>query len=144
MEQIYFSAALPGFIQAAWKEDGTYTDDTWPDDAVLLTDDEVKAFWKQTPPEGQQLGSINGRPLWIDLPLPTLAQYIEMAEHKKSRLLSDATSKIVIWQTKLLIGRDLSPSEAAQLNAWLNYIDAVTAIDPTVAPDISWPDMPAA
>lgn len=143
MEQVYFSASMPGFILADWKDDGTYTDETWPKDAVQLTDDEVITFWKQTPPEGKQLGCIKGRPAWVDIPPPSKEQQIVMAEQKKEALLTTATTKIVVWQTKLLMGRKLTSAESAQLNDWMDYIDAVTAVDISTAPDIIWPEPPA-
>lgn len=68
MEQVYFSALMVGFIPAAWRDDGSYNDDTWPQDAVLLTDEETIEFWKQTPQDGKTLGAKNGRPVWVDTP----------------------------------------------------------------------------
>ena len=69
MEQVYFSASMGGFIPAAWRDDGTYNDETWSQDAVLLTDDEAAKFWKQNPPDGKTLGSIDGRPAWVAIPV---------------------------------------------------------------------------
>lgn len=64
------------------------------------------------------------------------------AEQQKEYLLNNATSRIVVWQTKLLAGRTLSAPEKEQLNAWLDYIDALDAIDMSAAPDITWPEKP--
>lgn len=143
MDIVYFSASMMAFIPASWKDDGTYIDGTWPQDAVLLTDDEVTTFWKQTPQEGKQLGSVNGRPAWLDVPPPSKEQLISQAEQKKEALLTTATTKIVVWQTKLLMGRKLTSAESAQLNNWMDYIDAVTAVDISTVPDIIWPEPPA-
>ncbi|HAW6069133.1 TPA: tail fiber assembly protein, partial [Escherichia coli] len=55
-----------------------------------------------------------------------------------------ATTKIVVWQTKLLMGRKLTDEESTQLNAWMDYIDAVTATDTSTAPDVIWPELPEA
>lgn len=68
--QVYFSSSKLSFIPASWKTDGTYTDETWPSDAVLLTDDEQDIYWLNNPPEGKQLGSLDGRPVWVDIPSP--------------------------------------------------------------------------
>lgn len=70
------------------------------------------------------------------------AELIAIADAEKQNRLSYATNKIVVWQTKLLMGRTLTDSESAKLNAWMDYIDAVQAIDTSTAPDIEWPDMP--
>nr|WP_105666111.1 tail fiber assembly protein [Cronobacter dublinensis] len=44
--------------------------------------------------------------------------------------------------SKLLLGR-ISDSEKARLNSWLDYIDALQAIDISVAPNITWPYVPS-
>lgn len=143
MDLAYFSPSMLTFIPAEWKDDGTYNDETWPADSILLSQTETDTYWKQTPPEGKQLGIADGGPAWIDIPLPSAEELIALAEQKKDALLSAATTKIVIWQTKLLMGRKLTTSETAQLNAWMDYIDAVTTIDIAKAPDITWPEQPA-
>lgn len=76
------------------------------------------------------------------VPQPSRAELVASAEQEQSSLLEIATAKIVIWQTKLLAGRKLTTSETTQLNAWLDYIDAVTAVDTSTAPDIDWPVTP--
>lgn len=71
------------------------------------------------------------------------SELIANADAEKQNRLSYATNKIVVWQTKLLMGRTLTDSEPAKLNAWMDYIDAVQAIDTSTAPDIKWPENPA-
>lgn len=73
---------------------------------------------------------------------PAPAELIASADAGKQNRLSYATNKIVVWQTKLLMGRTLTDSESAKLNAWMDYIDAVQAIDTSTAPDIEWPVAP--
>ncbi|HCR8895189.1 TPA: tail fiber assembly protein [Escherichia coli] len=76
-------------------------------------------------------------------PEKTHAELVAEADAEKQSRLDYAATRIVIWQTKLLMGRTLTTSEMAQLNAWMDYIDAVTAIDTATAPDaISWPVHP--
>ncbi|MDZ8148847.1 tail fiber assembly protein [Escherichia coli] len=72
------------------------------------------------------------------------AELIASADAEKQNRLSYATNKIVVWQTKLLMGRTLTDSESAKLNAWMDYIDAVTATDTRTAPDVIWPELPEA
>ena len=78
----------------------------------------------------------------IPVPEPTREQYIAQAETHKQFLLEESRQKITFWQTKLLMGRKLTDTESASLNAWIDYIDAVTAIDTSTAPDINWPVPP--
>ncbi|HHH0343924.1 TPA: tail fiber assembly protein [Yersinia enterocolitica] len=75
---------------------------------------------------------------------PDPSELIANADAEKQNRLSYATNKIVVWQTKLLMGRTLTDSESAKLNAWMDYIDAVQAIDTSTAPDINWPESPVA
>ncbi|EIM2944558.1 tail fiber assembly protein [Citrobacter freundii] len=140
---IYFSASIPAFIPAQWKEDGTYDDDTWPADAVLLSDEESELYWKQNPPAGKQLGTENGRPVWIDIPAPTQDELIADAEREKQRRI-DAANEFMNskqWPGKAAIGR-LKGDELAQYNLWLDYLDALDAVKTTSAPDIKWPTPP--
>lgn len=78
----------------------------------------------------------------IPVPEPTREQYIAQAEAHKQFLLEESRQKITVWQTKLLMGRKLTDDESASLNAWMDYIDAVTAIDTSAAPGIEWPTPP--
>lgn len=47
------------------------------------------------------------------------------------------------WPGKAAMGR-LNDVEKEQYNAWLDYLDALEAIDTSTAPDIVWPTAPAA
>lgn len=78
----------------------------------------------------------------IPVPEPTREQYIAQAEAHKQFLLEESRQKITFWQTKLLMGRALTDAESANLNFWMDYIDAVTAIDTSTAPNINWPAPP--
>lgn len=46
------------------------------------------------------------------------------------------------WPGKAAMGR-LNDSEKAKYNTWLDYLDALEAVDTSSAPDISWPTPPA-
>lgn len=70
------------------------------------------------------------------------AAQIAEAESKQSALLNTATQAIVVWQTKLLRGRQLTEAEASALDLWLDYIDQLEAINTSLAPNISWPEAP--
>ena len=75
----------------------------------------------------------------------TAAQHssaVTAAEQEKQTRLTTAQQSISLLQTKLLLGRKLTDTESAKLNAILDYIDVVTAIDTSTAPDITWPAQP--
>lgn len=139
---IYFSASIPAFIPAQWKEDGTYDDDTWPADAVLLSDEESELYWKQNPPAGKQLGTENGRPVWIDIPAPTKEELILTAENERQRLLKQADAVMLDWRTELMLG-EISDANRAKLSAWLAYKNEVKAWDIKTDPEnVNWPVPP--
>ncbi|HEC1253794.1 TPA: tail fiber assembly protein [Citrobacter braakii] len=81
-----------------------------------------------------------------DIPEPVKShdELVAEAEAEKRARIDAATSRIVVWQTKLLMGRKLTDTESVSLNAWMDYIDAVTAIDTSTAPNINWPVQPEA
>lgn len=80
----------------------------------------------------------------VQIPDKTHDELVADAEAEKSARLDEAKSKIVIWQTKMLMGRTLTSKESASLNEWVDYIDAVSDIDTSTAPDIDWPQPPEA
>ncbi|WP_236418991.1 phage tail assembly chaperone [Pseudomonas syringae] len=71
IKELFFSASKNTFILKDWKTDGTYSAETWPADAVEASEEEVNTYWK-VPPPGKSLGSEGGRPVWVDLPAPSL------------------------------------------------------------------------
>ncbi|WP_417633039.1 tail fiber assembly protein [Citrobacter freundii] len=139
----YFIPSVPTFIQESWKHDGTYTEENWPSDAILLTEEETNAYWMIPPPKGQKLGVVKGKPAWVDIPPPSQDELIMAAERKREFLLREAQETISFWQTELQLGI-ISDEDKASLIAWMNYIKAVQAVDTSKAPDITWPTPPAA
>ncbi|HCB1865569.1 TPA: tail fiber assembly protein [Citrobacter freundii] len=68
---------------------------------------------------------------------------VAAAEQQKAALLVEAQATISLWQTELQLGI-ISDDDKASLIAWMNYIKAVQAVDPSAAPDINWPEKPEA
>lgn len=69
---------------------------------------------------------------------------IKLADDEKSRLTQEANDYMNSkqWPGKAAMGR-LKDDEKAQYNAWLDYLDALEAVDTSTAPDITWPPEPA-
>lgn len=65
----------------------------------------------------------------------------QQAKDQRDRLLSEAREKIVVPQTKLMAGRTLTEAQLNELNAWLDYVDALEAVDISVMP-VSFPEAP--
>lgn len=73
---------------------------------------------------------------------------VAAAESQRETRLGRAREQLIVGQTKLLYGRALSNDEQASLNAWLNYTDALNALDftdinnGTDVDAIDWPVAP--
>ncbi|ELE9723894.1 tail fiber assembly protein [Enterobacter kobei] len=78
------------------------------------------------------------------VPEPTHEELVRQAEVKKQALINDANSYIDgnQWPSKLALGR-LSDDDKALFNKWLDYLDALKAVDTSTAADITWPEIPA-
>lgn len=76
-------------------------------------------------------------------PPPTKEQLIEQAEAKKQRLITEVQTETEMLRTKLALGR-IKEDEKSLLNAWLDYLDELEAVDVSTAPDIIWPVKPVA
>ncbi len=63
--------------------------------------------------------------------------------HAEERV-DQAMKSIDLINLKLRAGRSLKPEETAKLNAVLDYIDELNALDISKAPEISWPEAPLA
>ena len=110
-------------------------------DAIDVDDSIFQEFTRIYSNKVREVGS-DGMPVWAETPPYVDPDPVSSAEKQKFNLLSLARNKISLWQTKLLLGR-ITDAEKIQLNLWLDYIDAVNAIDTSTAPNIKWPTPPA-
>jgi hypothetical protein len=60
---------------------------------------------------------------------------------EKTALIFAANLKTQLWQTQLMLGI-ITDSDKAALITWMQYVQAVQAID-TTAEDITWPPIPS-
>ncbi|EHU00471.1 hypothetical protein CKS_2645 [Pantoea stewartii subsp. stewartii DC283] len=83
-------------------------------------------------------------PAWIDLPPPTKEELVNTAKNTQSALISQANNYMNSrqWPGKAAVGR-LKGDDLAAYNTWLDYLDALYAVDTSKAPDISWPQKPS-
>lgn len=81
--------------------------------------------------------------MWVTDNTAAHAADIAAAEAQRQQLLVVAQQRITVWQTKLLMGRKLTENESNQLKIWMDYIDALEAVDVSTAPSIEWPAIPA-
>lgn len=136
MSKAYFSPSSLTFIPEPWKEDGTYTEETWPSDAVLLTEEVTNEYWKKNPPIGKKLGTHNNSPYWQDVEPPTEDELNEIAENNRASLLSAADAIMLDWRTELQLG-SISDEDRAKLYDWLKYKKDLKSAEPN-----NWPPAP--
>jgi len=109
------------------------------DELTEISEEDYNAFFN--PPEGKYGTWVDGKPVVIDLPTP---DYVAIAEKQREVLISEMQSATYSLSMKLNLGRTLSDAEKATLNSWLDYSDALDALDLSTAPDITWPQKPGA
>ncbi|WNJ80650.1 tail fiber assembly protein [Cedecea neteri] len=80
---------------------------------------------------------------WVTDIVAKKAGDISNAELKRQALLSEASNITADWRTELTLSI-ISDSDKEKLIAWMEYIKAAKAIDTSTAPDVSWPEKPAA
>jgi len=139
---MFYSATKNAFYLPE-KEADYKAQNVWPYDVVLVSD-EVASEFIAAPPAGQQrIAGEDGQPCWTDIPPLTQEEYQALAEDEKLRRIAAANAYINSqqWPSRLTLKR-LSTAEKATFTAWLDYLDALTAIDTATAPDIVWPEKP--
>ncbi|MGL5728205.1 MAG: tail fiber assembly protein [Plesiomonas sp.] len=142
MSDVYFSKSLMGFIPDLWRRDGTYTDASWPSDAVLLTSIESGEYWKASPPEGKQLSATkDGRPCWADIPPPTHEDKMSQCSVMKASLQREAEDAIKPLERAKSLGI-ATQQELALLTEWEKYSVYLMRVDTSNPDQVVWPTKP--
>ncbi|NIF30571.1 tail fiber assembly protein [Enterobacter sp. Cy-643] len=126
------------------KENGFFIDAEYaPDDSVEISAERWSELLK-----GQEKGLFisgdkNGEPVLLEKPPLTHDNLIHMEEMNKNFYILKANEFInnKQWPGKAVIGR-LKDDERMQYNLWLDYLDALEAVDTSSAPNIEWPTAP--
>lgn len=69
------------------------------------------------------------------------AAAVSDAEAEKESLITEANNVTQAWQTQLILGI-ITDGDKASLTKWMQYVQAVQAIDESDAPEINWPEKP--
>lgn len=128
----------PQALESDYKEAGS-----WPEYGVVV-DEATFLKFTALPPDGKMLiTDKDGSPAWGEMPAPTSEQLAAQAKNNKQMLIEQANTYINSkqWPGKAAIGR-LKGDELAKYNLWLDYLDALDAINTSSAPDINWPVSP--
>lgn len=117
--------------------------DIWPDDGVEITEEEHAALLN--PPNDKIIGTVNGRPAWVDIPPPTDEEKENINRAKASALRTQADREISLLTDATdpdIMGDDVNPDDVVLLKAWKKYCVELSRITDFVNP--TWPVMPNA
>lgn len=137
-----YDAVTNAFYPLAMQEDYEAAG-MWPKIGVEVDEDLFASFQNPAPEKIRTAGK-DGYPAWGDIPPPTHDEQIAFAKVDKQSRIDDANDYMNSkqWPGKAAMGR-LKDSEKAQYNLWLDYLDALEAVDTSTTPDIEWPRVPA-
>ncbi|MBC6659641.1 tail fiber assembly protein [Morganella morganii] len=140
MKNYIYSASQNMILPVSLKQ--IYVDaGTWPEDGTAIPDEVAGEFMGQYP-QGKTLShDEDGQPCWADIPPLPKEQQIAEAEEKKALLISEVESETAMLRAKLTLGR-IKDDEKVLLNAWLDYLDELEAVDVSTALGIIWPMKP--
>lgn len=142
MNAYVYSAKSNAFFPVEFLEQ--YESNGWDLSDVVEVDDQIALQYIGDAPVGKvRIAGKDGYPTWGNAPEPTHEELTAEAEAEKQRLIDGANSYMngKQWSGKAAIGR-LKGDELAQYNLWLDYLDALAAVDTSSAPDINWPVPP--
>lgn len=145
MTEYVYSAKNNCFIEAVRiKEYETFGWDL--SDAKPVSNDVYLTFTQDRTTEGfRRAAGSDGLPCWEPLPPLSKEEMQENAEIERQKRIFEANDYMnnKQWPGKAAMGR-LKDSEKEQYNAWLDYLDELEVVDTSSAPDITWPEPPAA
>ncbi|MER1496662.1 tail fiber assembly protein [Enterobacter cloacae] len=142
MKNYAYSAANNAFFPLSFI--GDYTKQAgWDLSDIIEVEDDVYTEYSNPPSGKVRVAGKDGLPAWEDIPPPTKAQLIERAEQQRKMLIAEVTAETEMLRAKLALGR-IKDDEKALLNAWLDYLDELEAVDVSTAPDVIWPEPPEA
>ncbi|EPA0328447.1 TPA: tail fiber assembly protein [Enterobacter hormaechei] len=140
----YFSPSENAFYAGELKE-SYIAAGSWPSDA-LEVDESLYLEFIDEPPAGKYRGVDDaGMPCWLEIPPPTAEEMASNAENMRQQLIDEANAFINSrqWPGKAAIGR-LKGDDLTQYNIWLDYLDALEAINISEPQKIIWPEIPDA
>lgn len=117
---------------------------SWPADGVEVDDAVFYEFTGEAPDGKMRITGSDGFPIWGDIPPISKEEAIAAAEITKQALIEQANEYMNSkqWPGKAAIGR-LKGDDLARYSEWLDYLDALEAVNASRAPTIDWPISPS-
>jgi len=142
-DKYYYSAKTGGFYRQSDRDIYEASANGWPDDAVMVSEDEYKTLF-----DGQACGRIiapddSGRPV---LTAPVI-DWQAKGEQQRQNLLTTASEVTADWRTELQLGM-ISDEDKDSLIKWISYTKALKSLDLDSISDegtfnqIAWPKQP--
>lgn len=139
---VFFSRSSLGFFPLEWLQDGTYTKETWPNDAIELYPNEVSKYWKVSAPIGKRLSSNrDGRPCWVKNPKPSKKEEIEI-QSKIKEILTDEVEKLIKPLERAKKNGIATVDEIKRLNSLEEYSVMLMRFEPGNLSEVNWPVKP--
>lgn len=139
----FYSAKYNSFFPSELKND--YINGIgWPEDAIEVTDQVYSEFAGYSSTGKIMVPGENGMPDWGDVAPPIYDEIVDQLEFEKKIRINIANDFINSkqWPGKASLGR-LKGNELIKYSLWLDYLDALGALEATSSPDIRWPTPPA-
>ena len=116
---IWFSGKTKGFYPEELRE-SYEAQGAWPSDAVEMTDDEKALFWCANPPDGKVLGSLKGRPVFVDAPAPSPEEADAIERSWRDGGLKDSDDIVARHRDQVEVGggTTLSADQYKELQAY--------------------------
>lgn len=115
----------------------------WPENGVEVDEMTFAEFTAPPQPGKVRAPDTDGMPSWVIASPPKQEESVGQAGGEKNHRINLANAYMngKQWPGKSVLGR-LKKEELVQYNLWLDYLDALEAIDTSNAPDIEWPTVP--
>jgi len=94
---VYFSPTTKSFypseMKRVYEEAGTF-----PEDAYEVTEEEETLYFCAETPIGKTLGSVDGRPSWVDPPQKPMEEMCDEVRMQRDRLIADVEWRFRRWE----------------------------------------------
>ncbi|ANI29427.1 hypothetical protein PL78_06175 [Yersinia entomophaga] len=135
-----FNKKTSRFLAKNMVDDGSYGE-IKDSDLIIPTDDEMTIYHATAAPQRKLLGTVKGRPAWVDAPEMTPEEVLAEATSQRSALKAKADSEIE-WRQDAVDSGSPEGTEANDLAKWKEYRISLMRLDISTGKSIEWPAMP--
>lgn len=137
----FYSAQTGGFYPEEHRETYEQSEDGWPADAVMISDEQHAALFARREVNLVISPDDKGYPVLSEPSEPTREQVVALARAKKVSMI-EAVGGLIDPLADAEILSDITDGEADRLRMLRELRVQLNRIDVTVAPAIDWPELP--